>query len=69
MNFTRMPSVWTGISKGERKKKRENDPEARARDREEHVIVVTKATACCPIRKGGAWRKVRRLRYNQLNQL
>ena len=62
-----MPSVRKGIS--EKKREKENDPKARARDRGECVIMVTKATACCPVGKGGAWRKVRRLRYNQLNQL
>lgn len=59
-----MPSVRKG-----KKKEKENDPEARARNGEECVIMVTKATACCPVGEGGAWRKVRWLRYNQLNQL
>lgn len=52
-----------------RKKKKGSDPEARARDAGECVIMVTKATACCPVGQGEAWRKVRRLRHIQLNQL
>lgn len=59
-----MPSV----RKRSEKKEKEKDPEARARDREQCVIMVTKATPCVPVGKGGAWRKVTRLRYNQLNQ-
>lgn len=56
---------------GEKKRKKKNgsDPEARARDAGECVIMVTKATACCPVGQGEAWRKVRRLRHIQLNQL
>jgi len=48
---------------------RANYPGARARDGGECMIVVTTATACCPLKMGGAWRKVMQLRYDQLNQL
>lgn len=64
-----MPSVRKGIRGRGGGKEKENDPEAGAREGGECVIMVTKATACCPVGKGGAWRKVRQLRYNQLNQL
>lgn len=61
---------WRGLKK---KEKKENGPEARAGNGGESVIMVTKATtkatACCPVGKGGTWWKVRRLRYNQLNHI
>lgn len=52
------------ISRGKKAKEK-----ARMRDGGECVIMVTKTTACRPVGKGGAWRKVMQLRYNQLNQL
>lgn len=52
-----------------RKKKQESNPKATARNGGECVIMVTKATACCPVGQGEARRKVRRLRHIQLNQL
>lgn len=47
---------------GDKTREKASNPEARARDGGECVIMVTTATACRPGGAGGAWRKVRRLR-------
>lgn len=70
LTFTWTPSVGKGIGRGgDKTREKASNPEARARDGGECVIVVTTATACRPGGAGGAWRKVRRLRCSQLNQL
>lgn len=58
-----------GISEERGKKKGRRDYWSRAADRREWVIMVTKTTACCPVREGrgsggGQW--VRRIQPKQL---